>query len=261
MNRIEIGDNREILPRWINEGVRVHQVVTSPPYDRLRVYGRDRGWHFETTAHHLYQILAPGGVVCWNVNDSVVDGAETLTSARQKLYFADVVGFRVHDTMIYEKRNFSHPERDRYHQLFEYVFVLSKGRPRCFHPIKDKPNTAAGLPGSVGINTVTQRDGSKALRRRRVNVPFGMRGNVWRGKTRGQEEMCRRLPHPAMMPRWLAADLIRSWSNPGDLILDPFAGAGTTAGQADRLGRRWLACDSDPRCRRLHRDEIRRANA
>lgn len=218
----------------------VQLVVTSPVYDNLRTYGGHK-WNFEGTAKELFRVMCDGGIVCWNVNDAVVDGSETLTSFRQAIYFKDVCGFRVHDTMIYEKTNFSHPERSRYHQVMEYVFVLSKGSPRVFNPIMDKKNATAGCVGNLGVNTFTERDGSKSERRKQVTKEFGMRHNIWRGKTRGQEDMCEELHHPAMMPRWLARDLILSFSNPGYLVADPMAGSGTTGREAVSTGRRaWL---------------------
>jgi len=105
----------------------VQLVVTSPPYDNLRTYGGHK-WDFDGTAKELYRVVCGGGVVCWNVNDAVIEGSETLTSFRQAIYFKDACGFRVHDTMIYEKSNGSKPDQTRYNPCAEYVFVLSKGR-------------------------------------------------------------------------------------------------------------------------------------
>lgn len=244
MNRCIVGDFRDVLPTI--EAGSIHCSVTSPPYDNLRSYKALTWDDFEIVAHELYRVLCDGGVLCWNVNDSVVNGGETLTSAKQKIYFAERVGFRVHDTMIYEKNNFAHPERVRYHQMFEYVFILSKGEPRCFNPIKDKRNTYAGT-GTYGKNTATQRDGSKIERKRNLIAEFGMRGNVWCGRTAGQENICEELVHPAQMPLWLARDLILSWSNPGDTILDPMAGSGTTGEGAEMLGRSSILIDVEPR--------------
>lgn len=237
------GDAPKILGKMPPEVVDL--VVTSPPYDDLRHYGGHKIWDFEATAIQLFRALKPGGIVCWNIGDSVVNGSETLTSCKQKIFFREVAGFTIHDTMIYEKSNFSHPERVRYHQTFEYVFVLSKGRPRVFNPIKDKPNLWAGT-GTFGRNTVRLSNGEMGLRKRNIIEPNGMRTNVWRGKTRGQEELCQSLPHPAMMPKWLARDLILSWSNPGDLVCDPFVGSGTVLQQALETGRRVLGIDSNP---------------
>lgn len=230
-------------------------VVTSPPYDRLRTYG-GFSWDFEGIAHELYRVLVPGGVLCWNINDEVVNGSETLTSCKQKIFFCEDCGFLCHDTMIYQKLNFSHPERTRYHQVFEYVFVLSKGAPRCFNPIKDRPNKTAGCVGNLGVNTFTERDGSKSVRTKKVTAEIGMRHNVWLGKTRGQEDMCERMGHPAMMPKWLARDLIISWSNPGDLVLDPFGGSGTTILEAIRNGRRGMMIEVNPDYCAMARESI-----
>jgi DNA modification methylase len=236
------GDSAKELAGLPAESVQL--IVTSPPYDNLRKYG-GHTWNFEGTARQLYRVLCDGGVCCWNVGDQVIDGGESLTSMRQALYFVDQVGFRMHDTQIYEKLNFSNPDVIRYHQLWEYVFVLSKGRPRTFNPIKDRPNICAGTT-VLGRNTKRERDGSRTERPKRIYADFGMRGNIWRGKTRGQEEMCEELPHSAMMPRWLAHDLIPSWSNEGDTIVDPFAGSGTTAQESIRLKRHAIAIEIDP---------------
>jgi DNA modification methylase len=240
--RCHFGDSATVMRQLVADGVRAHLCVTSPPYDALRTYG-GHTWDFEATALALYDILVDGGIVCWNVGDSVVDGSETLTSAKQKIFFREQCGFRIHDTMIWHKANFANPEKIRYHQVFEYVFILSKGAPRCFNPIKDKPNSTAGRVGAVGTNTYTMRDGDKSTRPRYVTEDFGMRGNVWYGKTRGQEEFCRGLGHPAMMPKWLARDLIYSWSNSGDVVIDPFAGSCTTQEQAQLLGRESIAIE------------------
>lgn len=224
-----------------------HMCVTSPPYDDLRTYQNGSGvrWDFELTALQLHRVLCDGGVLCWVVNDQVVDGGETLTSCKQKIFFVEKCGFRVHDTMIYQKRNFSHPERTRYHQVFEYVFVLSKGAPRVFRPLKDRKNLTAGCIGNLGVNTFTERDGSKSVRSKKVTAEFGMRHNVWLGNTRGQEEMCEPLKHPAMMPKWLARDLILSWSNPGDRVIDPFGGSGTTGLACKETGRECTLIDNN----------------
>lgn len=249
-----IGDSIDVLPTL--NGGSVQLIVTSPPYDNLRTYGgiKPFTWEdFEVVAKELYRVLCDGGVLCWNVGDSVVDGSETLTSAKQKIYFREQCGFRVHDTMIYEKVNPANPATTRYNQVFEYVYVLSKGMPRAFNPIKDKPNTTVGT-ANFGVHTKRNRDGSMGIRKQAITKEFGLRGNVWRGLTAGQETVCERLHHPAMMPFWLARDLIQSWSNPCDIVLDPFGGSGTTGKAAELLGRKWLLIDINPAYEPLQRE-------
>lgn len=238
MLTIHTGDCVEAL-KTLPDG-HIDLFVMSPPYDKLRTYA-GHGWDFEALAHEMFRTLKEGGVACWNVGDSVVNGSETLTSFRQAIYFKDVVGFRVHDTMIYEKSNGSKPDATRYNPCAEYVFVLTKGKIATFNPIRDKKNVTFGLP-CFGIHTMRERDGSMSVRKeRKIAAEFGIRSNVWKGNTRGQEEAGNNLNHPAMMPKWLARDLILSYSNTGDLVADPMAGGGTTGAAAISTGRRaWL---------------------
>ena len=70
-----------------------------------------------------------------------------------------------------------------------------------------------------------------------------MRHNIWLGNTRGQEEMCVSLKHPAMTPKWLARDLIISYSNVGDIIYDPFVGSGTVCEEAKKNNRVYIGSD------------------
>jgi len=246
MIQILTGDCREVLASLPSDSIPC--AVTSPPYDGLRngAYAGLTWDDFMVIARQLYRVLMPGGVLCWNVNDATVNGSETLTSCKQKIFFAEECSFRIHDTMIWKKLNFSHPESVRYHQIFEYVFILSKGAPAAFNPIKDRPNVMAGKIGSYGANTYTKRNGEKGTRPRYVNTEFGMRYNLWEGHTRGQEELHNGLEHPAMMPKWLARDLILSFSNPGDTILDPMGGSGTTGRAAVELGRKAILIELNP---------------
>lgn len=253
MSECIVGNSADILPTLAAGSVQL--VVTSPPYDNLRTYGGYE-FDFERIATELHRVLCDGGVLCWNVGDSVVDGSETLTSAKQKIFFREQCGFRVHDTMIWEKPNFSAPETVRYYQVFEYVFVLSKGAPRCFNAIADRPNVYAGKT-TFGVRTKRQRDGTLKEQGNVAPTPaFGRRGNVWKGNTAGQENPCEpaSFKHPAMMPTWLARDLIQTWSNPGDLVLDPFFGSGTTGKAAELLGRQWLGIEINPEYEKLSRD-------
>ena len=79
--------------------------VTSPPYDDLRTYNDSSKWDFNVfkeVASGLYRVMKVGGVIVWVVGDAVIKGGETGSSFRQALYFMDL-GFKLHDTMIYEK--------------------------------------------------------------------------------------------------------------------------------------------------------------
>jgi site-specific DNA-methyltransferase (adenine-specific) len=105
--------------------------VTSPPYDNLRDY-KGYTFDFESIAKELFRVTKQGGVVVWVVGDATINGSETGTSFKQALYFKEI-GFKLHDTMIYEKNSSSYPssaKSNRYTQIFEYMFVFSKGKPK-----------------------------------------------------------------------------------------------------------------------------------
>lgn len=109
--------------------------VTSPPYDDLRNYN-GYSFDFENIAKELFRVTKEGGVVVWVVNDKTKNGSETGTSFRQALYFKEI-GFNLHDTMIYAKNNPTPSKTNRYQPAFEYMFVLSKGKPKTFNPIME----------------------------------------------------------------------------------------------------------------------------
>lgn len=223
----------------------VHLVLTSPPYDALREYG-GHSWDFFTIATEISRLLCDGGMLCWNVGAQVVDGSESLAPFKQAIFFVEQCGLRLHDTMLYAKTNGAKPDPTRYNQSFEYVFVLAKGKPRAVNLIRDKPNVTAGRT-ALGKWTVRQADGTMKEREyRKEAAEFGVRPNIWVGLTRGQEEICQALPHPAMMPQWLARDLIISWSDRGNMVCDPFLGSGTTSIASVALERLSIGVELNP---------------
>lgn len=238
LNRIYNEDCLEGMKR-IPDGF-VDLTVTSPPYDNLRTYnGNIEQWSFEkfqAIAKELYRVTKQGGVVVWIVGDATINGSETGTSFKQALYFKEI-GFNLHDTMIYQKDSCPFPETNRYYPAFEYMFVFSKGKPKTVNLIMDKPNKSFGKKVTgVGRNpdgTLRQYAAVKN-KTNRVIKEFGVRTNVWLysvGKWKVTKDDCA-YKHPAIFPEQLAQDHILSWSNKGDVVLDPFIGSGTTAKMA-----------------------------
>lgn len=234
-NYIECGDCLELL-KMLPDGC-IDLTVTSPPYDNLRTYN-GFSWDFEATARELYRVTKPGGIVVWIVSDATIKGSESGTSFRQALFFKDI-GFNLHDTMIWHKISpFQH--KNRYIPSFEYMFVFSKGKPQTVNLIRDRKNKWAGTKVH---GTERQTDGlirHKSIRQRRgIIQEFGARYNIWDIPA----ERHNKTEHPAVFPVRLAMDHIRTWSNEGDTILDPFIGSGTTALAALKLGRNYIGFD------------------
>lgn len=225
--------------------------VTSPPYDALRDYNGCT-WDFDIFMNVALWLSLTTKNIVWIVNDSCVDEGETGNSFRHALEFMRL-GYKLHDTMIWEKSNFSNPSHNRYHQLFEYMFIF-KTNSISFNPIKDKVNITSGS-GPLGKNTFREKSGGLAERKSVIISDLGMRGNVWKMNTTGQENPCKAIKHPATFPYKLAHDHIVSWSDPGDLIVDPFLGSGTTLRAAKDLGRKAIGIEiSEEYCEEAARE-------
>lgn len=213
----------------------VDLTVTSPPYDNIRDY-RGYSFDFEPIAQELFRITQEGGTVIWNVADSTVEGSETGTSMRQALYFMQC-GFRLHDTMIYLKKNPmpASVNSKRYHQSWEYIFVLTKGAPTAFNPIMVRAKF-----GHLEANMKHRGKNGELEYKKTKRNEFTKVRNVFEYSVGGGHSTKDKIAHghPAIMPEQLAADMITTWSDPDSLVFDPFMGSGTTLKMARVLGRR-----------------------
>ena len=262
-NYIKLGDCVELMKEIPDDFIDL--TVTSPPYDNLRDYNNEVTWNFEKfkeIAKELFRITKPGGVVVWVVGDATIKGSETGTSFRQALYFKEI-GFNLHDTMIYQKDACPFPETNRYYPMFEYMFVLSKGKPKTVNLIADKPNKRYGE--KVASSTQRQPDGKTVKVSANKTDPtrtvkkYGVRGNVWQyspGYNKSTKDKYA-YKHPAIFPEQLAEDHILTWSNPGDIVFDPFLGSGTTAKMAVLNDRKYIGFEIskeyfDIACQRLN---------
>lgn len=233
------GDSAEVLFKL--KPLSIDLVVTSPPYDDLREY-KGYSFDFERIAEGLVRVLKPGGVIVWIVNDATVGGSETGTSFRQALHFKNL-GLNLHDTMIWFKSNAIPLSHNRYDPAFEYMFVLSRGSPKSWNGLRQKTLNPGGTINRASCVKYAQE--SKAAGRvRSEKTVIGettLYKNVWDipiGCDRSNSTS-----HPAPFPLALALDHIKSWSNPGDRVLDPFMGSGTTGVAAAALGRKFTGIE------------------
>jgi hypothetical protein len=243
----------------------IDMVCTSPPYGKIRKsssYCSD--YDFKAIALELLRVVREGGVVAWNIDDQVIRGGESGVRYEQALYFRDI-GFLIDDSLVIAKHGPSFPSTTRYHQIWEMVFILrKKGKKGCvktFNPIMDRKNKC--LEGSWGQPTARGVDGVLRPGKRRTEVnEEGARFNVWYvNKGKGFSVLNGdnfAYQHGAIMSESLAEDLIRSWSNPGDWILDPFVGSGTTLKMALSLGRHAVGIDVSPESCAMAQERVKR---
>jgi len=244
INRIICGDCMEIMKDIPDNTIDL--IVTSPPYDNLRDYENCK-WDFgifKLIAHEIFRIIKKGGAVVWVVGDAVINGSETGTSFKQALYFMKI-GFKLHDTMIYEKNSVVYPDVIRYYQIFEYMFILSKNKPMKINLIKDRKNNWYNEKG-FGDSSYRQKNGNLKSGNNKIRkIEYGIRNNIWKYNTgfgyTTKDKFA--YAHPAAFPEQLAKDHILSWSNPGDMVLDPMAGSGTVLKMAQQTGRNYIGIE------------------
>lgn len=241
-SKLILGDCSEKL-KEIDSGS-VNLTITSPPYDNLRTYDNSLDWSFDVfkkVADELYRVTCEGGVVIWVVGDATINGSETLSSFKQAIYF-NQIGFNVHDTMLYKKINHLPLTQNRYEQDFEYMFCFSKGRPNVFTPIRIACKYAGTVPW--GASSVFKTPDERVLVEMDVIKDTKIHGNIFEYRTGSTENDG--FDHPAPFPKGLVEDQMNTWSNEGDVVLDPFMGSGTTGIVCAELNRNFIGIEKVP---------------
>jgi DNA modification methylase len=253
LNQIIEGNCIELMRQFDNDVVDL--TVTSPPYDDLRNY-KGYVFPFEDIARELLRITKPGGVVVWVVADATIEATETGTSFKQALFFKEI-GFNLHDTMIFRKKNpIPQIYRKRYNNEFEYMFVFSKGVVKTHNPI-----LVDCMHAGLELNGTTYKNYSKNEQvREKMAKPVKekkIKGNIWEYVVGKKQEDQEAKGHPAPFPCELVRDHIKSWTNQGDVVFDPMCGSGTTPRVACEMGRNYIGLDISPDYCTLARERVR----
>jgi DNA modification methylase len=248
------------------ESESIDLILTSPPYDDLRTYNKHLSGNktqyngysfpFEDICKELYRITKKGGVVVWVVGDATNKGSETGTSFRQALFFKEC-GFDIYDTMIYQKTGTPFPQKHRYNQTFEYMFVFSKGKPTTFNPIMKKNITAGAVRNSRKFRNA---DGEmiSGFNGKPINE-YGIENNIWlikNGMNKSTKDIIA-FEHPAIFPEELAIKHVITWTKKDDVVYDPFMGSGTTAKASILLGRYWVGSELDKHYTEITNERIK----
>ena len=294
-NLIEFGDCRETMRRWATEGVRVQMCVTSPPYFGLRDYGHEGQIGLEQTPEDyiaamvevfrcVRDVLADDGTLWLNIGDSYANGGrktrDKLAQRGMDTRPADPVwikpkdligipwmlafalradGWYLRQDIIWHKPN-PMPEsvRDRCTKAHEYVFLLSKSERYFIDPEGMQEKAIGGTPG----NTKPTKGGRAYEDGAREHRTAANLHNVGARETRNRRSVWTVATRPykgahfATFPPALIEPCILAGSRPGDIVLDPFMGSGTTAQVALQHGRQYLGCELNPNYETLQTERI-----
>jgi DNA modification methylase len=231
----------------------VQLVVTSPPYAEARKssYGgthpdRYVRW-FVPRAEQLRRVLRPTGSFVLVIKDSVVRG-------ERHRYVMDLVlalrdqGWLHTETWIWHKRNCA-PGKwpNRFRDAFEYVFQFNLNR--RFDMYQDAVRVPVGDWARTRLNGLSETDWTQD--RSKTGSKFAKNVSRWVGRNTvyptnvvGISSECGNVGHPAAFPVALPDFFVRLFTRPGDVVLDPFAGSGTTGVAALRLGREFVGIDT-----------------
>jgi DNA modification methylase len=255
------GDALSTLVRM--EAGSVGCIVTSPPYFQLRDYGVPGQLGAEPTPQEFVialtlvlrearRVLADDGVMFLNLGDSYVD--KNLLGIPWRVAFAlRDDGWILRNDIVWEKTN-AMPESvtDRLSGRHEYVFLLSKSAKYYFDldAIRE-PQAEVSVERAKyrrsGHTKDAYGDGWVKTRNPATDAESNARAIAGAGRNPGTVWSIPTSPFPgahfATMPPALATRCILAGSRPGDVVLDPFSGSGTTGLAATENGRRYVGID------------------
>lgn len=218
----------------------------SPPYDSIRDY--KKGWTFDYRGlgGNLYEITKDGGGCAVVIGDGTKNFAKSLTTFNLAVDWCENSGWKLFETCIYQRDgNPGAWWTSRFRVDHEFILIFFKGeRPKTFR--KEHLLVATKHAGKIYSGTDRLTNGGVKKIQPKVVNPMKCRGTVWHYRTSNTEGNRLKLEHPATFPDKLAEDLILCFSEPGDLVLDPMCGSGTSCVQAIKNQRRTIGIDINP---------------
>jgi len=235
--------NLEGFKKLKNESINL--IITSPPYADIRKSYKGVAPHkyvdwILPIIKECYRVLTQNGSLIININDKC-DKGEKIPYPFEIILKAREVGLKYIDTIIWQKKNGVAGAGRRRADYFEYIFHLAKNTKPVWHP--DEIRTPYAKSSVTRAKTPIKNNVSN----REVRGNTQEKKKMWKLHPRGaypknivafKKDSGKN--HPAAFDIELPTHFIRAHSNEGDVVLDPFAGRGTTCQAAKLLNRRYL---------------------
>jgi len=266
-NRIIQGDCEDVLKAIPDASVDL--IFTSPPYadQRTSTYGGIKpdkyvDW-FLPKADQFQRVLKPDGSFVLNIKERVVDG-ERSTYVLELILEMRKRGWLWTEEYIWHKKN-SHPGKwpNRFRDNWERLLQFTKQR--NFKMYQDEVMVPVGDWAKSRLKNLSETD--KRRDESKVGSGFGKNISNWVGRDMVYPSNvlymateCYNQQHSAAFPLELPEWFIKLFTQPGDVVLDPFNGSGTTCVAADGLGRKYLGIDTNQEYCELAIDRLQKAS-
>jgi DNA modification methylase len=250
-NTYLVGDCKEVLQKIPDDSIDL--IVTSPPYadSRKKTYGgihpdRYVGWFLPRSKEFL-RVLKPTGSFILNIKEKTVDG-------ERHTYVIDLIkelkkqGWYWTEEYIWHKKN-THPGKwpNRFRDLWEHCFQFTKQK--NFNMYQEAVMIPLGEWAKTRLNHLSEND--KQRIDSTVGSGFGKNVSKWLGREKVYpgnvlhlSTECGNKNHSAAFPVALPAWFIKLFTKEGDIVLDPFAGSGTTGVACKQLNRKYVLIDT-----------------
>ena len=233
----------------------VDLIVTSPPYaDRrkntyLGIHPDEYVDWFLPIAEELRRVLKPSGTFILNIKEHA-EGGERHTYVLELILALRAQGWLWTEEFVWHKKN-SYPGKwpNRFRDAWERL--LQFNRTRRFKMNQEAVMVPTGAWAetrlrSLGVNDETRLEPSVGSGLGRKQGNWVGRGKAYPSNVLHMATECANRSHGAAYPKYLPAWFIRLFTDPGDTVLDPFLGSGTTAVAALELGRNAIGIEIDP---------------
>ena len=247
------GDCRALLPTLPDACVDL--VVTSPPYADARkgtyggVHPDDYVEWFAPIGRELLRVTKPTGSFVLNIKERVVAG-ERHTYVLELIIALRKMGWLWTEEYVWHKKN-CHPGKwpNRFRDAWERCLHFT--REKRFAMYQDEVRQPIKDWAKSRLRNLSETD--KRRDNSRVGSGFGKNISNWVGRDTvlpsnvlHMATECGNRGHSAAFPRALPEWFIKLFTQPGDVVLDPFLGSGTTAVAAKSLGRRYIGMEMLP---------------
>jgi DNA modification methylase len=263
LNKILLGDCHDVLKELPENSVDL--IFTSPPYadQRKKTYGgvspdQYVDW-FLPRAEQFLRVLKPTGTFILNIKERVVDG-ERHTYVIELILALRRQGWLWTEEFIWHKKN-SYPGKwpNRFRDNWERLIQFNKTKK--FQMFQEAVMVPVGDWAKERLAKLSETD--KTRDESRVGSGFGKNVSNWLGRdwvyptnVIHMATECSNRNHSAAFPIELPKWFIKLFTQPGDLVLDPFIGSGTTAMAAIQLGRHYCGIDLNPEYVEMSRSRV-----